>query len=343
MSIANLVTDWGGFEKLVAQLHETGAVSVEHNVVLTGRSGAPRQIDVVIRHKQGLYDHFVIAECKFWNSRVERADVDELVRTVQEVGASRGVIFSTKGFQSGAITQAKHDAIDLFTVRDLTDEEWGLPGRVVDFFLQVIQLSIGEITSDGAGLIGDVADAEPIHLNFEFGVDGPVSTTPTLKRDGVTFGPSLEQYIFDAVHQSVQQLKTFTINGGAECTRYMLRPVNILPTTPFMLPMKSKIVIIPKIACKVGLRISQSRITVDRAAQYQFAFAVENCVNGVVSSASRERNALQSTIAELVQEKPNPSGEAVLTNGSVMRVFLKPLFPFDEMAHLEPGPLFGHL
>jgi restriction endonuclease len=343
MSIASLVTDWGGFEKLVAKLHETGAVTVEHNVVLTGRSGAPRQIDVVIRHKQGLYDHLVVAECKFWNSKVERAHVDELARTVQEVGASRGVIFSTKGFQSGAVTQAKHDAIDLFTVRDLTDEEWGLPGRIVDFFLQVIQLSIGEITSEGAGVIGATATTEPVNLNFEFGADGPVSATPTLKRDGVTLGPSLEQYISDAIHQSVQSLKTFTINGGAECTRYMLRPVNILPTTPFMLPMKSRIVVIPKIACKVGLKIAQSRITVDRAAQYQFAFAVENCVNGVVSSASRARNELHSTVAELVQETPNPSGEAVLTNGSVMRVLLKALFPFEEMARLEPGPHYNHL
>jgi hypothetical protein len=31
-------------------------------VVLTGRSGAPRQIGVVIWHKQGLYDHLVVAE-----------------------------------------------------------------------------------------------------------------------------------------------------------------------------------------------------------------------------------------------------------------------------------------
>jgi hypothetical protein len=29
MSIADMVTDWGGFEKLVAKLHETGEVSVE--------------------------------------------------------------------------------------------------------------------------------------------------------------------------------------------------------------------------------------------------------------------------------------------------------------------------
>jgi competence protein CoiA len=43
MSIAELITDWGGIEQLVAELHETGQVTVEHNVILPGRSGAPRQ------------------------------------------------------------------------------------------------------------------------------------------------------------------------------------------------------------------------------------------------------------------------------------------------------------
>jgi hypothetical protein len=55
MSIGDLVTDWGGFEKPVAELHEAGEVTVQHNVTMTGRSGALRQIDVLIRHKQGLY------------------------------------------------------------------------------------------------------------------------------------------------------------------------------------------------------------------------------------------------------------------------------------------------
>jgi hypothetical protein len=93
MSIGDLVKDWGGFEKLVAELHETGEVTVEHDAILPGRSGAPRQTDVLIRHKQGLYEHLVVAECKYWNSPVERLHVDALATTVREVGASRGVIF----------------------------------------------------------------------------------------------------------------------------------------------------------------------------------------------------------------------------------------------------------
>ena len=56
MNIPELVTDWGGFEKLVVALHETGDVTVEHNAQLVGKSGAPRQIDVLLRHRQGLYE-----------------------------------------------------------------------------------------------------------------------------------------------------------------------------------------------------------------------------------------------------------------------------------------------
>ena len=38
-SLEDLVQDWGGFERLIADLHDTGTVTVEHDVVLTGRSG----------------------------------------------------------------------------------------------------------------------------------------------------------------------------------------------------------------------------------------------------------------------------------------------------------------
>ena len=106
MNITELVKDWGGFEKLVVALHETGDVSVEHNVTLVGKSGAARQIDVLLRHRQGLYEHLVVVECKYWNRAVKRLHVDALATTLREVGAAKGVIFSTKGFQTGAITQA---------------------------------------------------------------------------------------------------------------------------------------------------------------------------------------------------------------------------------------------
>ena len=205
MNIVNRVQDWGGFEKFVAKLHETGAVTVEHDAILVGRSGAPRQIDVLIRHKEGLYEHLIIAECKYWNSNVTRAEVDALATSIREVGAARVVIFSTKGFQSGAITQAKHENIDLYVVRDLTPEEWGLPGAVVDLFLQVVQPGVGGITCSNASAVG-LPPGGSANLNFSIGTDGNAeSSTPTLNADGSPGGRDVEEYILDGIKKASRE------------------------------------------------------------------------------------------------------------------------------------------
>lgn len=337
MSLTNLVTDWGGFEKLVASLHETGEVSVERDVVLPGRSGAPRQIDVLIRQKQGLYEHLVIAECKFWNSKVERQQVDSLATAVRELGASRGVIFSTKGFQAGAITQAQHDGIDLFIVRDLTAEEWGLPGRVVDLFLHLTQMSIGNVRTENAKAINYPENGPPLSMNLEFGPEGPISSTPTIARDGISIGRSVEEYILDAARQSFRTAfeKPFVMNGGISCTRYFRRPVNLLPDRAFIIPKGLARIFIPKISFDVGIKIDQSRITVDRAERYLFAVAVENCVNGHVSSAARRHGAPHTTLAELRTVEEKREGDESVKNGSIITVEIKSFFPFEETAGLE--------
>jgi hypothetical protein len=340
MKIKDLIEDWGGFEKLVAELHETGEVTVEHDVVLKGRSGTLRQIDVLVRHKQGLYEHLIVVECKYWNYRVERLHVDALATTVREVGASRGVIFSTKGFQSGAITQAEHEKIDLFIVRELTEEEWGLPGRVVNLLLQIIQPSIGNLLVHNGTKLGNSANNKPIFLNFHFGPNDALSSTPTLTKDGSQGGNPVEEYILDGAQKALTQAlgEGFTINSGAEGTRYMGCPVNLEFSSPLMIPQNGEIIIIPKISFHLGIKITQSRITVDRAQKYKFVLALENCINGKTSSASRRTGAAQTTLSDIVPAKDIREGEAPVVNGSILRVVINGFFPFEEMKDLEPVP-----
>lgn len=187
MTIETFVGDWGGFEKLVATLHETGEVAVERDVSLPGRSGAPRKIDVLIRHRQGLYEHLVVVECKHWRRRIIRLHVDALTTTVQEVGAAKGVIFSSKGFQAGAITQARQSNIDLFVLRDLDRHEWGNPGRVVDLFLQIAEIGFKAVTAQASFIPtnpGGGADSEDARFAFNFGDGKAVSATPLLRANG---------------------------------------------------------------------------------------------------------------------------------------------------------------
>jgi hypothetical protein len=88
----------------------------------------------------------------------------------------------------------------------------------------------------------------------------------------------------------------------------------------------------------LGVKIQQSRITVDRAQRYRFALAFENFITGAVSSASRPIDATLTTLAELEIEEP-PPGEQALVNGTLMRVVMKAFFPFEEIASCTPIPI----
>jgi hypothetical protein len=244
------------------------------------------------------------------------------------------------GFQSGAITQAKHENIDLFTIRDLTDEEWGLPGKVVDIFLQVIQPSVGNVVVDGGMAVGNPTNGAPIYFNLEFGSQGPISSTPTLKKDGTPGGKDVEVYIAETANQSMMEAlgEPFTINGGEECTRYIGRPVNVQFTSPLTIPLNGAFVLIPKLSFQLGIKIMQSRITIDRAKQYRFALAVVNCINGNLSSVAKRIDGHETVLAEMVT-LDGKSGEPPLVNGSIMRVILGGFFQIEEMNGLQPIPM----
>jgi hypothetical protein len=130
------VESWGGFESFIAELHKTGDVTIQRNVKLVGLKGEPRQIDVLVLHKQGLYEHKIIVERKYWKSRIKRLHVDAMIEAVHDLQAAKGVFFTTKGFQSGAVGVASKSNIDLFLVRDLSATEWGEPGREIHFYIQ---------------------------------------------------------------------------------------------------------------------------------------------------------------------------------------------------------------
>jgi hypothetical protein len=69
-----------------------------------------------------------LVECKRWKDPVGRDRLDVLATSIEALGAQNGAIFTTTGFEEGAIAYAKGKGIALFLVRDLTPEEWGLLG-----------------------------------------------------------------------------------------------------------------------------------------------------------------------------------------------------------------------
>ena len=332
LRLGGLVKDWGGFEKLVAELNQTGNVSVAHDVTLIGKSGAPRQTDVVIRHTQGLIEHLVIVDCKHWKQRVGRLHVDALATAVRDLSASRGVLFSVVGFESGAITLAKAEGIDLFTVRELTDNEWGLPGRYVDFFIACISKSIRNPTFPGATAYS-VGPA--VHLNLRFGPDDTSTKTPIEPYPGLS-DATFESLMEGIAAQVAQQVwKPEKLFDGLPGQRSFWKHADVAFNGPVVVPQGFGKVFISKMSFDIGVRIHQSRFQMDRGARYVFALAVEDCVRGVTRSAARSKDEPFTVVSPVrVEERQD---EEPMRNGSILVVMLKGFFDFDELAGLQNG------
>jgi hypothetical protein len=337
LSPNKLVEDWGSFELLVAKLHETGSVTVEHDVTLIGESGAPRQIDVLIRHTEGLYEHLILVECKYWKSNVKRTQVDAMATAVRDLKASKGVIFTTKDFQSGAVTMAAASGVEVVKVREFSDEEWGHPGRFIDFYMQYFQRSIGEPNLTAGVQVmrdGSVPPTPSLHIQIG-GEEGETDTsaTPLVNADA-TPGDTLEKLIIrksaEAMNQVIQGHHFDLGTGDEEVTQYAKVTVNVEPPTPLVVRVDGLYVMISKISFQLGLKIIQTRFKLDRKAQYEFAFAVESKVTGKVTEATRKRGEATTDLYPWMKIGV-PAGEKAVENGSFMKFGLKGFFAFDEM------------
>jgi len=74
------------------------------------------EIDVTARFHALGFHFLVLIECKKQQRPVEREVVQILYDRIRAVGAHKGIVFSTGGFQSGAIRYAREHGIALVTV-----------------------------------------------------------------------------------------------------------------------------------------------------------------------------------------------------------------------------------
>ena len=137
-SFLEKLIDWKEFEFFVADIYsESDEIIVQHDITLVGKSNAKRQIDVFITQKTKLHIYTTIVECKRWKKPVTRQVIDVLFASVEDLNASKGVIFTTKGYEEGAIEYAKSKNIDIFIVRDIREDEYGNLGKIFSLYLQI--------------------------------------------------------------------------------------------------------------------------------------------------------------------------------------------------------------
>lgn len=116
---------WKRFEKLIAGIHmlQFEGAEVKFNDHIIGRkTNSARQIDVSIRFKQGFYDYLTIVECKDIGRKVELKEVEAFSKKMEDVGAFHGVMVSPHGFQSGGVSTAPFENIELFTLTEIKSD-----------------------------------------------------------------------------------------------------------------------------------------------------------------------------------------------------------------------------
>jgi len=98
--------------------HSLRDFSSTHRELISGDSGE-YEIDIVARFEVfGGAEIVVLIECKRYKNPVKRDVVMFLEAKLRDTGAHKGIIFSTAGFQRGALEYAANRGIATVTVQD---------------------------------------------------------------------------------------------------------------------------------------------------------------------------------------------------------------------------------
>ena len=91
--------------------------TIQHNTIIKGNDGE-YQIDIYASFIAMGVGFKVLVECKRYSSPITREKVVLLADKVKQLGAHKGILISSSGFQSGAYQYAKEHGIALLQITD---------------------------------------------------------------------------------------------------------------------------------------------------------------------------------------------------------------------------------
>ena len=117
--------EWLTFEKDVRELlaSKDPNARVEHNVKRDGKSGRKRQIDTLVTGEICGESIEIGVEAKRYNGPVGIIIVDAFVGKCLDTGVEKGVLYSYKGFDAGAVARAKIADHPKIVLRKLPDPD----------------------------------------------------------------------------------------------------------------------------------------------------------------------------------------------------------------------------
>jgi hypothetical protein len=119
--------DFEKYEELVSSLAKTkimeGIPSNKYEIYrqkkYIGKSGQSYIVDVSIELDLNGLKYITVIECKNYNKKVSVGVINELFGRLNDIGAHKGVVVTTKGFQKGVIQTAKSYKIGCVIANDL--------------------------------------------------------------------------------------------------------------------------------------------------------------------------------------------------------------------------------
>lgn len=326
--------DWSDFEEFVQMLYETeGELVVERDVTEVGKSGAKRQIDVKVTQNTRFHSYVTIIECKRWKEKVNRGLVDILAASVEDLNASKGVLFTTTGYEKGAKEYAESKNIDIFIIRDLTLDEWGRPGRVIQFYMQYCGGKFLQFDFPNAQLLPIVEDY-PTHLDIKIDISDNQKTDSKFDLCSVidgSAGPNLIEIVknmYTIITNNVCN-KVQLIKDGAECL-FVVKTAGQLDLSNYQyrqLRFPYGVVNLPIISFLFATSINQTEFKFDRGKGLDLAVVVENYLNDNKHYVVQRKGGDSSlSVIPVLQKTGDPAKdvEKPLENGSILKIFLEP-------------------
>jgi hypothetical protein len=331
-SFLDKLIDWKDFEKFVAELYkDSDELTVKHNVTEVGKSNAKRQIDVLVLQKTKLHTIKTIIECKRWKDPVDRHVIDVLFASVEDLNANKGAIFTTKGYEEGAIEYAKSKNIDIFIVRDIYENEWGEPGRNISLYLQTFHSMIDGLSIDNPKFfspLGQIPSNIALNLAIHFS-DKQVypEHLNLVSQIEPTNGPNFVKLLIDVRNHILKQLLE-KFNGLMQNEKpevaYETRVKLDFTNYPFrFFKHETGFITFDSISFNHHQSISQTKIDFDRAASADFALIVENYITNQKNFAIKQKDEEQVKLSDPIEPKPAISEDKILKNGSIIKISLE--------------------
>jgi len=327
-SFIDKLIDWKEFELFIAEVYkDSDKVIVEHDVTLIGKSNAKRQIDVRVTQITKLHTYITIIECKRWKEPVTRQVIDVLYASVEDLNANKGVIFTTKGYEKGAIEYAKSKNIDIFIVRDIRDDEYGSPGKAFSLYLQMFNAKLENFDVKNPRYfspLGLQPKSPPPSFAIHFTKEQEYPEHLQLFSLNKEKGPNLVKLLID--------IRADLLEKTSDSFNHLLQPENGTPE--FVLKTRVKLnftdykfryikydsgfIELETMYFDFYRCISQSKMNFDRTESVDFALIVENYISKQRNFISKSKEKSEINLSKpIIDDKDIDESEIVQDNSMI--------------------------